>query len=106
IRLSELIGLKMNDLDLGRYTVKVMGKRARERIVPFPRGIAALLPHYLEARGSVGPNDRLLVTDAFRPMYPMFVQRLVKKYLTGITTSVSKGPHLLRHTYATHLLNR
>ena len=104
IRLSELIGLQVEDVDLGGRTLKVLGKRAKERIVPITPVLTRMIQEYIaEQNLSTGP---LLRTDKGAALYPVFVQRLVKKYLGPVTSLERKSPHLLRHTYATHLLNR
>ncbi len=106
IRLSELTGLKTTDVNLPARTLRVLGKRSRERIIPFNKGLGELLQQYLLVRKPAQPHDFLLLTDAGSPVYPVMVQRLVKRYLTYVTSLEHKGPHVLRHTYATHLLNR
>jgi integrase/recombinase XerC len=105
IRLSELIGLEVSDLDLSGRTVRVYGKRSKERLVPIPSPLVQLLSQYLAVRPDE-PNRSLILTNSGKTTYPVFVQRIVKKYLTNITTLSQKSPHVLRHTYATHLLNR
>lgn len=106
MRLSELIGLKVSDFNAAAQTLKVMGKRSKERIIPITKSVAGLIDSYL-ADSDLGPETaRLLQTDKGEPLYPVFVQRLVKKYLSAVTSIDHKSPHLLRHTYATHLLNR
>ncbi len=108
MRLSELIGLRDAHVNLRERTVKVLGKRNKERIIPFPDSVGELIKHYRQARDreveKKSPGS-LLVTDTGEPLYPMWVQRLVKKKLarTGVE---KKSPHVLRHTYATHLLNK
>ncbi len=109
IRLSELIGLQDNDVNFGGNTIKVLGKRNKQRLVPLHEGLTALITDYLDLRNREdlsASEGRLLLTDNLKPCYPVFVQRLVKKYLSGITTLEKKSPHVLRHTFATHLLNR
>ena len=109
MRLAELIGLQMPDLNLASGTVKVLGKRKKERIIPLHPGLLPLLGQYTALRSVQNlseADNRLLLTDSFKPCYPMFVQRLVKKYLSGITTLEKMSPHVLRHTFATHLLNK
>lgn len=104
MRLSELIGLKAEDVDLAGRTLKVLGKRSKERIIPITTGLTKLIETYLSNRNIT--SGTLLVTDKGEALYPVFVQRLVKKYLGAVTSLDQKSPHLLRHTYATHLLNR
>lgn len=106
IRLSELVELEVKDLNLPARTIRVFGKSAKERIVPVSTTLAALLHEYIERRAPEEATDILLLTDANKPVYPVFIQRKVKQYLSAVTTLSQKSPHVLRHTYATHLLNR
>jgi integrase/recombinase XerC len=106
IRLAELIGLGTKDLDLPSRTIRVFGKRAKERIVPVSVPLVVLLQKYLEQRAPAENIDTLIITDSGKEAYPVFIQRTVKKYLSAVTTLSQKSPHVLRHTYATHLLNR
>jgi integrase/recombinase XerC len=108
IRLSELIGLKENQVNLRDHTIKVLGKRNKERVVPFPAGIVSILEGYRKVRNrEVDMKDHglLLVTDSGEPCYPMMVYRVVKQHLKDSGTQKT-SPHVLRHTYATHLLNK
>lgn len=109
IRLSELIGLRDADVCLHNHTVQVLGKRNRERIVPFPRGLQPVIEAYQmhreKALGSV-QGGWLLVTRAGKPCYPALVYRTVKKYLHAYTHADKQSPHVLRHTFATHLLHK
>ncbi|KQS32655.1 tyrosine-type recombinase/integrase [Dyadobacter sp. Leaf189] len=106
IRLAELLDLEVRHVDLHAYTLRVFGKRAKERIVPIGKSLAELLDTYLQQRKEVAAAHNLIVTDSGKAAYPVFIQRLVKKYLSAVTTLSQKSPHILRHTYATHLLNR
>lgn len=108
IRLSELIGLKENQVNLRDRTIKVLGKRNKERVVPFPAGIVSILEGYRKVRNrevEMKNHGLLLVTDSGSPCYPMMVYRIVKQHLKDTGTQKT-SPHVLRHTYATHLLNK
>jgi integrase/recombinase XerC len=104
IRLAELTGLQVNQVDLPQRTIRVFGKRAKERVIPITSELARLIEMYLAERGSA-ETPVLLLADSHKAVYPVFVQRIVKKYLSAVTTISKKSPHVLRHSYATHLLN-
>ena len=104
IRLSELIGIREADVDHNR--VKVLGKRAKYRIIPLHENLVSLISRYRELKKEQGSHqEHLLVTDKMEPLYPVFVQRKVKHYIRQVSTLQKKSPHVLRHTFATHLLN-
>ncbi|HEY3429461.1 MAG TPA: tyrosine-type recombinase/integrase [Cyclobacteriaceae bacterium] len=108
IRLSELLQLKEKQINLHQRTIKVLGKRNKERIIPFPAGIVPILEGYRKVRNrevEMKDHGLLLVTDTGKPCYPMMVYRIVNEHLK-ITGSEKKSPHVLRHSYATHLLNK
>lgn len=106
IRLSELINLKDTDIDFHQGTIKVLGKRNKERLIPFGFNMEALLKEYLLKKGHAFESiPNLFLTDSGRPIYPRMVQRIVSKILSQVTTLEKKSPHVLRHTFATHLLN-
>jgi integrase/recombinase XerC len=102
MRLSELLNLKINDIDFSRNSVKVLGKRNKERIIPLGADFLSDLKQYIHLLDS---NQVFLFEINEKPLYPKYVQRLVKKYLSLITTIQKKSPHVLRHTFATHMLN-
>lgn len=109
IRLSELIGLKSSDVNLYQKTIKVLGKGNKERIIPIHDTFITLSKEYTNKKKSESfgnNNDFFVVTNDGEQAYPMFIYRLVRKYLDQITTVDKRSPHVLRHTFATHLLNK
>ena len=104
MRLAELIQLTHQQVNLSAKTLRVIGKRNKERIIPMPTILVDLVKQYQALNPFQSPY--LLLTDKGEPCYPMFVQRLVKKYLGEVSTLEKLSPHVLRHSYATHLLNR
>ncbi len=107
MRLSELIELQVNDLLLSEDLVRVFGKGSKERIVPLGASAKRILEKYLEIRPQyVEKNvDTVFILKSGKKMYPVAVQRIIKKYLSHIPNLDKKSPHILRHSYATHLLN-
>ncbi|MBO3269896.1 MULTISPECIES: tyrosine-type recombinase/integrase [Hymenobacter] len=112
IRLSELIGIRPDDVSLPGRTVRVTGKGNKQRIVPLNPTLLGVLDKYLaQKQQEFGTADNvrraLLVTDKGDPLYEKFVYRTVKHYLSQITTASSQQhPHVLRHSFATHLLGK
>jgi integrase/recombinase XerC len=109
IRLSELIGLKESDVDFYSNTIKVLGKGNKERIVPMTKPLVNQIGTYLieKARQDFNNNAAsLIVTDKGAKLNANFVYRTVKSYLSMVSTQEKLSPHVLRHSYATSLLNR
>ncbi|MEM6644505.1 MAG: tyrosine-type recombinase/integrase [Bacteroidota bacterium] len=106
-RLSEIIGLRETDVNFYEKTIKVLGKRNKERILPVSGSLISLIDQYQTLKAEQGmKNQKLLVTDRDRELYSMFVYRKVKEYLAMVSTVSKRSPHVLRHTFATHLLNK
>jgi integrase/recombinase XerC len=106
IRRSELTHLQDKDIDLFNSTIKVLGKRNKERIIPISISLKRNLESYLKVKQELNlPNMMLLVSENGKALNENAVYRSVKKYLSQVTTIQKKSPHVLRHTFATHLLN-
>lgn len=108
IRRAELINIKINDIDFSNCTLKVLGKRNKERIIPFNNGLKKEIEDYKKVRdnefGNLA-NNYLFLTQKGEKMYEKLVYRIVHKYLQMVTTIDKKSPHVMRHTFATHMLN-
>lgn len=108
IRRAELIGLKLGSYDPGNNVLKVLGKRNKERILPVLGCTAQLLGRYLaERRGLplIEDRDMLILNSRGNKVSESFVYRLINSYFSVVSGKVKKSPHVLRHTFATHLLN-
>ena len=108
IRRTELIHLKMLNIDLSNATVKVLGKRNKERILPLLPNIASQIKLYLTERAyleRITDNDIFFLTLKGVKMNDSLVYRLINTYFSTVSEKVKKSPHILRHTFATHLLN-
>ena len=106
IRRNELIELKVDNIDFSNNTIKVLGKRNKERFIPVLTSVKKSLENYLEERGKVNPTtDHLFFTDKQNKLYPTLVYRIINEYFSTVSSKVKKSPHILRHSFATHLLN-
>jgi integrase/recombinase XerC len=109
IRLSELIGLSDKDIDSYENQIKVLGKRNKERVIPITKVLAKLISDYQILRNNQNFTQvasSLIVTNEGKAAYPKFIYRIVHSVLSFISTHDKKSPHILRHSFATSLLNR
>lgn len=108
IRRNELINLKINNIDLANHRIKVLGKRNKERYIPILNSTVQLLNSYLELRNKlnfINDKDFLLITSRGKKIYENLVNRVTKKYFSKYSSKLKKSPHILRHSFATHLLD-
>lgn len=106
IRREELVNLKVKDFDSAKGVIKVFGKRKKERLVPVPEKVVALIEEWLETLSPTSQESPLIVTQKGAKIYPMLVHRVVHDFLTLVQEAESKSPHAFRHSFATHLLNQ
>lgn len=108
IRRAELMGIKLQDLDLNKKLLKVLGKRNKERFVPLLPELCDLLKLYLQYRKEILPleNSWLFLTKKGVKLYETLVYRIINNYFATASNKVKKSPHILRHSFATHLLNQ
>jgi integrase/recombinase XerC len=108
IRRAELINLKISSFNTAGNTLKVLGKRNKERLLPVLGSTAGLLLQYIDKRNTLGyiaDADVLIVNAGGKKISESFVYRLINSYFSVVSAKVKKSPHILRHTFATHLLN-
>lgn len=107
IRCSELVGIKNTDVDLDAMLLKVTGKRNKQRLIPFADRLKEMIMHYINVRGcEVGvDSSSFFVRKDGRPVSSAIVYYAVKKNLSNIPTLAKRSPHVLRHTFATSMLN-
>ncbi len=107
MRLSELINLKEKQIDISRGHIKVLGKGNKERIIPVSNEVIVVIGEYqqLKRRDFAGTADYLLITEKGNKLYPRYAWQLVNQVLGQASTLDKKSPHVLRHTFATHLMN-
>lgn len=109
IRRIELINIKLKDIDLESKTVKILGKRNKERVIPLLNMLVDSIKKYLEKRKSlevIEDKDYLLLTVKGVKLYETLVYRIINEYFSLASSKVKKSPHILRHSFATHLLNQ
>jgi integrase/recombinase XerC len=105
MRISELINLKISQLDTAYDQIKVLGKGNKERIIPVDKELMQQLKDHIASQPSGNQTAYVFVTEKGKQLYPKQVYNFVRKHLSGVTTSQKKSPHILRHTFATHLTN-
>ena len=106
IRRDELINIKLNDVFLSENLIKVLGKRNKERLVPVLASLNKRIKDYLDFRNEIRSNSsNLFITKKGKSIGPSLVYRVVKKYFSKVSTKVKSSPHVLRHSFATHMLN-
>jgi integrase/recombinase XerC len=108
MRLSELTGLKISQLDFSKNALKILGKGNKERVVPMTAELKKLLQEYMSERAQSfrdSSSEHALMNEKGKPLHPRYVQTVVNKYLSLVTTVDKKSPHVLRHSFATHLMN-
>ena len=109
IRRIELVELKLTSVDFNNKTLKVLGKRNKERIVPLIRPVLDTMNKYLKSRSSlefINDYENLFLTKKGVKIYETLVYRIINDYFSIASTKVKKSPHILRHSFATHLLNQ
>ncbi len=106
MRLSEMLALTVQDFEISTGTLKVLGKRNKERLVPVNQSLMLLGQDYLIKRSEINSKSlQLIVTQKGKSAYPKMVYNVVNSYLSQVSTLNKKSPHVLRHTFATHMLN-
>lgn len=108
VRRSELINLKLKDIDFEQQQIKVLGKRNKERYIPLLTTVQETLKSYLEMRKAlpqIKAPDFLFLTQKGAQIYAALVYRIINTYFSEFSSKVKKSPHILRHSFATHLLN-
>jgi len=106
MRRAELIGLKDTSIDLSQSVVKVLGKRNKERQLPLLNSVVGAIKKYKLLRRDIETScDSFFVTKKGRNIYPTLVYRIINDYFSMVSVKVKKSPHIVRHSFATHLLS-
>ncbi len=108
MRLSELVNLKISDVDISKNIIKVVGKRNKERIIPFSNSLTKQIEFYKKLREEIleaNESNFFFLTDKGEKIYEKLIYRIINHYLSIVTTINKRSPHVLRHTFATHMLN-
>ncbi len=107
MRRAELINLKLNAINFQSKTIKVLGKRNKERLIPLIPSVIKTIEEYISFKNKITTDtDYLFVTEKGKKIYETLVYRVINNYFSIVSTKVKKSPHILRHSFATHLLNQ
>lgn len=109
LRISEVLGIKLQDIDMKRLSVRIMGKGSKERIVPIGSKAASAIQDYLKLRPSILGSEQislLFITSKGKKINPSVAYRIIKRKIAAVSEISKKSPHVLRHSFATHLLDR
>lgn len=106
MRRAELMEIKQSSINFTNSTLKVLGKRNKERYIPLLNSVQQTLKTYLHLRKEIkSKTENLLITIKGNKIYPTLVYRIINDYFSAVSSKVKKSPHVIRHSFATHLLN-